>query len=189
MKSDTGSGRKRLRQEPLPHSSPESPVPLPFLQKSIPSGRGGVAGRTGSGAAAVRGADSLVLATLPAADLLPAPAPAHCVTAILWSLPHPEGWTMERGFPSFPSFYPVCLVAEGGTNERGSGVRRMRCARQLPPAPAGWTLMATSASRAEASTFVCTHAPLQVTVCAEVSRPVLCAHYEFSHPGTPRETF
>uniref|UniRef100_A0A8D0MW07 ST8 alpha-N-acetyl-neuraminide alpha-2,8-sialyltransferase 3 n=1 Tax=Sus scrofa TaxID=9823 RepID=A0A8D0MW07_PIG len=31
-----------------------------------------------------------------------APAPALRETAILWFLPHPEGWTIETDFPSFP---------------------------------------------------------------------------------------
>lgn len=64
----------------------------------------------------------------------------------------------------------------------GSGTGWSPFVCQLRPPPAGCTLMATSASPAEASTFVCTHAPLQVTVCAEVSRSVICAHYEFSDP-------
>lgn len=49
-----------------------------------------------------------------------APGPALRETAILWSLPRPEGWTMETGFPGSPSCSRVCVGSEGGPDEQGA---------------------------------------------------------------------
>lgn len=107
-----GSGNKRLRQEPPPVFPLGLRFPLPFLQKSIHPDSRVVAGRTSGGAAAVRGADSLVLTAHQAAAVRRAPAPALRQTAILWSLPHPEEWTMEADFPSFLLPLGVCGSGE-----------------------------------------------------------------------------
>lgn len=40
---------------------------------------------------------------------------------------------MQMGFPSFLSFSRVCVGAEGGPNERGSGTERSPRACQPPP--------------------------------------------------------
>lgn len=116
------------------------------------------AGPTGGGAAAVRGADSPLLAAPQAPAVGPAPAPALRETAILWSLPHPESWTMETDFPSFLPSSRVCVAVwgtESGPNDRGlwGGMEPCVCQR---PAPSrldfnGYLGLPLS----EASTFVC----------------------------------
>ena len=118
LKSDRGSGRKRLRKEPSPNPPPTKPSPgswvhLPFSPKinraAARGRRGGGAGLARLGAAAVRGADSPVPLARQLLAERRAPGPALRETAILWSLPRPEGWTMETGLPSFPSSSRVCV--------------------------------------------------------------------------------
>lgn len=62
--------------------------------------------------------------------------------------------------------------------ERGCGVGLLLCQLPLPVDAGAVTLWVPLP---EASTYL-NSCSFQVTVCTEVSRPVICAHYEFSHP-------
>lgn len=143
--------RPRLgREEVKAEATPSLPLglwfPRPLLQKSMRADSWRGAGPTGGGAAAVRGADSPLLAAPPAPAVGPAPAPALRETAILWSL-RTRRAGQWRGI-SLVFFLPPGCVCEGGTesgpNERGlwGGMEPCVCQR---PAPTGWTSMASLA--------------------------------------------
>ena len=183
MKADLSSGRRRLRQDPPPSFPPDLRFPLLFLQKP----------------------------SLPTAGLPDCRAPrgaGQALSAVLTARPSPRRRLQQR--PLRPAlrrrpFYGLSRTRRDGQWRRISlgffllwgrgagGAQRVKPAtgppgrEGAPPPPAG--LLRSARLPAAAGVSVCTRAPLQVAICAEVPKSVICAHYEFSDPGTPRETF